>query len=437
LYVAKSPTDAYRNSCLHTQDLASAQEYVDFILAALGNKPTFAYLQVSVKAYWEQMCWLGPENYGALPLNVPAPPVQAVDLTDATQEESPEASQAIRESGDASGDVPEEDTEDDEPGWDEDPADIQSSRRGQSAKHTSKGTASPAKSPARSPAKSKDNSPAAKSGKKSDDEFDFLDEINSTTKLSGSNIASIKQFFGHKATPAASKAKPATTTMGAAKKFASGKHSSARDPSPQRPRAGSEGSDSDTGEYRGGRGVYEDSDFLDADEEMEPEEDGEEGQEGGEGDVAALQAHWNLATYLPEAAAQYFHFVTGTIYVLLFLRQFVAFCGVASETPGGMVFNFRPDGWQPSNFIHITDHRSNFPPLFRVPHFPAGEFMQQYKGKREQLQLIRQHSLRASDSGVFSSASSGVQAGGGDGQDAQVSATVYALDWCNASRVSS
>jgi len=26
-----------------------------------------------VKAYWEQMCWLGPENYGALPLNMPVP----------------------------------------------------------------------------------------------------------------------------------------------------------------------------------------------------------------------------------------------------------------------------------------------------------------------------------------------------------------------------
>jgi hypothetical protein len=77
---------------LHTyfiaaQDLASAKEYVDFILAALGNKPTFAYLQVSVKRYWEQMAWLGPENWGAIPLRVPAPPEEALDLTEGMDEE--------------------------------------------------------------------------------------------------------------------------------------------------------------------------------------------------------------------------------------------------------------------------------------------------------------------------------------------------------------
>lgn len=294
------------------QDLASAQEYVDFILAALGNKSTFAYLQVSVKAYWEQMCWLGPENYGALPLNVPAPPVPAVDLTDATQDEAAEDTHATPA---ATEDVPEEDTEDDEAGWDEDPVDIQAGRRGAQAPKSpskSKNSASPSKSPARSPAKSKDNSPAAKSGKKSDDEFDFLDEINSTAKLSGSNIASIKQFFGHKATPAASKAKTATTAMGAsAKKFASGKHSSARDPSPQRARAGSEDTDSDAEDYRTAHTGYGGAEVLDGEDDVEPE-DGEDGQEGAEEDAAALQAHWNLATYLPDAAAQYFHFVTGT-----------------------------------------------------------------------------------------------------------------------------
>jgi hypothetical protein len=193
--------------------------------------------------------------------------------------------------------------------------DIQTSRRGAQAPKSSsksKNSASPTKSPARSPAKSKDNSPAAKSGKKSDDEFDFLDEINSTSKLSGSNIASIKQFFGHKATPATSKAKTATTAMGAsAKKFASGKHSSARDPSPQRARAGSEDTDSDADDYRTSHTGYGGAEDLDNEDDVEPE-DREDGQDGAEEDAAALQAHWNLATYLPDAAAQYFHFVTGT-----------------------------------------------------------------------------------------------------------------------------
>jgi hypothetical protein len=74
-------------SFIAAQDLASAKEYVDFILAALGNKPTFAYLQVSVKRYWEQMAWLGPENWGAIPLRVPAPPEEALDLTEGMDEE--------------------------------------------------------------------------------------------------------------------------------------------------------------------------------------------------------------------------------------------------------------------------------------------------------------------------------------------------------------
>lgn len=66
---------------------------MDFILAALGNKPTFSYLQVSVKTYWEQMAWLGPENWGAIPLRVPVPPPApgadeegAVDLTEGEEE---------------------------------------------------------------------------------------------------------------------------------------------------------------------------------------------------------------------------------------------------------------------------------------------------------------------------------------------------------------
>jgi hypothetical protein len=45
--------------------------------------------------------------------------------------------------------------------------------------------------------------------------------------------------------------------------------------------------------------------------------------------------------------------------------------------------------------------------------------MQQYKGKREQLLLIRQHSLRQSDSGVFSAASA-PSAGAGAAEDVQV-----------------
>lgn len=34
-----------------------------------------------MKAYWEQMCWLGPENWGALPLNVPTTTTTSADTT--------------------------------------------------------------------------------------------------------------------------------------------------------------------------------------------------------------------------------------------------------------------------------------------------------------------------------------------------------------------
>jgi hypothetical protein len=44
----------------------------------------------------------------------------------------------------------------------------------------------------------------------------------------------------------------------------------------------------------------------------------------------------------------------------------------------------------------------------------AAEFLQQYKNKREQLQLIRQHTLHQSDSGLFgASLADGASADGG------------------------
>jgi hypothetical protein len=46
--------------------------------------------------------------------------------------------------------------------------------------------------------------------------------------------------------------------------------------------------------------------------------EGEDGLgEEEEEDPAALRSHWNLATYLPEAAAEYFHFILGACVTLL------------------------------------------------------------------------------------------------------------------------
>jgi hypothetical protein len=49
-------------------DYASAKEYVDFILRAIKAKDTFAYLTIDDKAYWEQLVWMGTENWGGIPL---------------------------------------------------------------------------------------------------------------------------------------------------------------------------------------------------------------------------------------------------------------------------------------------------------------------------------------------------------------------------------
>eukprot|EP01038_Epipyxis_sp_PR26KG_P011543 gene11543-15462_t len=50
------------------KDMSAAEEYVQFILNAIISKDTFAYLEVNIKGYWEQLIWLDPENWGGMPL---------------------------------------------------------------------------------------------------------------------------------------------------------------------------------------------------------------------------------------------------------------------------------------------------------------------------------------------------------------------------------
>lgn len=274
---------------------------MDFILAALSNKPTFAYLQVSVKRYWEQMCWLGPENWGGLPLKLPVPEPEITEL----------------DGDDSSAQTPveaDEDTEEDEPVF-EDSEEQNSSASSHTTKSFTKADKH-VKSPSKvSPSPSKKGltsaSPAPKSAAKepAQGEFDFLDEINSTSSkgLSGTNLSSIKQFFGHKASATPTTAASPTTNKSAvatAKKFTSNKHH-ARDPSPRKS-AGSDG-DSDDG-YQS-----DDYGFLD---DVDADHDGD-GEEGAEEQVVELETapalldNWNLATYLPSAAAEFFQFIVG------------------------------------------------------------------------------------------------------------------------------
>ena len=260
-----------------------------------------------MKAYWEQMCWLGPENWGALPLIIPVPLTESVDLT-----EEPE----VLMQGETEGTglmqtgTTESDTEEDEP------TDPLSNKKTES---------SPI--PSRTSPVTTDKSPK-KNAKKTEDEFDFLDDIQGASDKSGSNIANIKKFFGHKAAPTSTttgagtgggKNKP-STTMGTAKSYASSKHNSVRDPSPHSVRHHSEDSDNEsTDSYR----IAYDSDADSTTSEMHAMENEEVHEEVQ--DSTGLQAHWNLATYLPDAAAEYFHLVIGRLLYIGFYLTFLYF----------------------------------------------------------------------------------------------------------------
>ena len=55
-----------------------------------------------MKAYWEQMCWLGPENWGALPLNVPSTTTSAdttADSIDITGTEAEAEAEVVEVTG--------------------------------------------------------------------------------------------------------------------------------------------------------------------------------------------------------------------------------------------------------------------------------------------------------------------------------------------------
>ena len=49
-------------------DLRSATEYVNYLVSAIGLKDTFSYVDLTVNEYYEQLLWLGPENFGAVSL---------------------------------------------------------------------------------------------------------------------------------------------------------------------------------------------------------------------------------------------------------------------------------------------------------------------------------------------------------------------------------
>ena len=78
---------------VHTdkEDLPSAREYIDFVLGAVCSRELFGFLEISPKTYWEQVLWLGPDNWGAILLvDDPSPPeVHDVDDCDDVDDVAP------------------------------------------------------------------------------------------------------------------------------------------------------------------------------------------------------------------------------------------------------------------------------------------------------------------------------------------------------------
>lgn len=56
---------------IHTSknDLKSATEYVTYLVNAIRSKDTFFYINLTPSKFYEQMIWMGPENFGAILLN--------------------------------------------------------------------------------------------------------------------------------------------------------------------------------------------------------------------------------------------------------------------------------------------------------------------------------------------------------------------------------
>ena len=243
-------------------NLADAEEYIRFVLDAIGARDLFQYLQIAPKQYWEQLLWLGPDNWGGIRLveeAAAAAPGDVMDLAGEGEEGGEEDDTAMATETAAA-------AEEEEAEWEDmgGTTALLPSRTPQKKGGKGRVTfASDVRSPgprggAKASATGGGSGKGGKGGKEVD-EYAFLDNL-----LGGKGKG-------------------------------------------RKPRA-----------QRGGDDDFdEDEEDDEEDDDEEEEDDGDAGgaaqgtaAEGEEGDPL-LVAHWTLAEYLPPAAAEYFLFIVG------------------------------------------------------------------------------------------------------------------------------
>ena len=290
---------------VHTdkEDLPSAREYIDFVLGAVCSRELFGFLEISPKTYWEQVLWLGPDNWGAI-LLVDAPsPSDELDGQEVDQDVDDAAAVDAEQNEDSGADGNHDidnNLDDAEQEWDEDqggttqlpglavthntPSKHKTQTVGKKGSVTfAKDVLSPMGKKTVGGGSSDSNSNSNSSGKnkrhqdQSKDEYAFLDTLLSSKKSTS--------------------------------KRSKGDRNNQR------------GVDDDA--------FDEDEDDED-DEEQDDDDDVHDGRQGGndnndsgdndgggqggqeeEPSDPLLQAHWTLAQYLPPAAAEYFYFIVG------------------------------------------------------------------------------------------------------------------------------
>ena len=70
-------------------DRESANEYINFIVNAIVRIPTFSFLEIHTKTLWEQLLWLGPDNYCGIIPN-PGESTDSLHQEDYSREQSEE-----------------------------------------------------------------------------------------------------------------------------------------------------------------------------------------------------------------------------------------------------------------------------------------------------------------------------------------------------------
>ena len=287
---------------VHTdkEDLPSAREYIDFVLGAVCSRELFGFLEISPKTYWEQVLWLGPDNWGAIILVDDPSPLEVHDVDDGDDVDDAVADDDEAPIEDIAGGDNMDDAEEE---WDEDHGGT-TQLPGLAATHHN----TPSKH--KNMTAGKHTSGGLGLGKKGSVTFakDVLSPMGKKSMGGGSSHSNSNSSGKNKRQQDQSKDEYAfLDTLLSSKKSSSKRNKG------------------DRNKHRDDDDEFDEDEEDEDDEEEEQDEDDDGRNEGndnndnnndGGGQVEEpsdplLQAHWTLAQYLPAAAAEYFYFIVG------------------------------------------------------------------------------------------------------------------------------